>query len=117
VARRRCVRGAYIRGALITRSADLATADISAGATRYHENRPGPYDVVHRIPAIVARDRDTGRPVKIPLRGRGLDLLPRAELVALADALTVGRPAGPEHKAAHAIAERLRQLADDPLAV
>jgi hypothetical protein len=72
---------------------------------------------VHRIPAIVARDRDTGRPVKIPLRGRGLDLLPRAELVALADALTVGRPAGPEHKAAHAIAERLRQLADDPLAV
>jgi hypothetical protein len=108
---------AYVRGAFRTRSADLATAAISTGAVTYRHDGPGPHDSIHRIPTIVALDANTGQKVTIPLRGAGLALLPPAQLRALASAMTVGRPIGEQHRTAHAFADRLRQLADDPLAV
>lgn len=58
----------------------------------------------------------TGRTVEVPVK-EASDALPRRELAAIADAITVGRPAGPERDAAVAVADRLRLLADEPESV
>ncbi|NUT33919.1 MAG: hypothetical protein HOV79_12685 [Hamadaea sp.] len=103
------------RGAFLTRRADLATAEISMGAvthTQRHEHGVRDYRTVVRIPALVVTDAATGRGMKIPLRGQGLDLLPPTQLSALAEAL--GANPAPR---ARAIAEHLRSLAADPLAI
>lgn len=99
----------YVRGALLTRSADLSRAQVAATVTG-----GGVPQVGYRMPAIDAHDRATGQRIRIPLRGQGLGLLPPAELSALADAIMTGRtgtdPAAP-------IAARLRAMAADPFAV
>jgi hypothetical protein len=79
---------ASVRGALGTRTVDLATAEVRGGAVAFR----GEEDRVLRVPTVVARDRETGRQVTIPLQGMGLATLPPYELRALADAITAGRP-------------------------
>jgi hypothetical protein len=103
------------RGAFLTRKADLATADVRMGGidhTRTHHHGVREYRTVVRIPALVVTD--SGRTVKIPLRGQGLDLLPPTELQALAGALSLNTSASAER--ARAIAAHLNGIAMDPLA-
>lgn len=71
--------------------------------------------LVLRVPTLIARDRDSGRRVTIPLQGPGLGSLPPAELRALADAIAAGRPDQGRDADAHALAGRLRSMAADPL--
>jgi hypothetical protein len=105
-----------LRGAVRTRSVDLATADVSAGVA---ESRVGDDDAryvrVSRVPTLVARDRASGRRVVLQLRGLGLNTLPAYELRALADAMTVGRPEEGRDADAHVVAGQLRALAGNPL--
>ncbi|MFE9688662.1 hypothetical protein [Micromonospora sp. NPDC005806] len=72
-------------------------------------------DAVVRVPTAVARDRDTGRQVTIPLQGMGLDTLPPHEVRALADAITAGRPDHGRDADAHVLAGQLRTMAGNPL--
>ncbi|MCI4064435.1 hypothetical protein MRQ36_18240 [Micromonospora sp. R77] len=102
---------ARVRGALVTRTVDLATADVSAGAVPYRAGS----DAVARVPTLVARDPADGRRVTIPLQGMGLATLPGYELRALADAITAGRPDDGRHADAHALAGQLRAMAANPL--
>ncbi|RZU73457.1 hypothetical protein EV384_1861 [Micromonospora kangleipakensis] len=102
---------ASVRGALGTRTVDLATAEVTAGAVA---QRIGDESVV-RVPTVVARDRGTGRRVTIPLQGMGLATLPPYELRALADAITAGRPTGGRDADAHVLAGQLRTMAGNPL--
>jgi hypothetical protein len=113
----RCLRAAAwldgttlrVRGALRSRVVDLAVADITLGTVTYtdddHRSR--------RVPMLLARDAASGRRVKLPLSGAGVDRLPPAELRALADALTTGRPSAPADT--WQAASQLRQTADNPL--
>lgn len=102
---------ASVRGALGTRTVDLATAEVRGGGVVY---RAGD-DTVVPVPTLVARDRDTGRRVTVPLRGAGLAVLPPYELRALADAITAGRPTEGRDADAHVLAGHLRTMATDPL--
>ncbi|MFC4148184.1 hypothetical protein ACFO0M_18175 [Micromonospora mangrovi] len=102
---------ASVRGALVTRTVDLATADVSAGAVPYRAAE----QTVLRVPTVVARDPASGRRVTIPLQGMGLATLPGYELRALADAITAGRPTDGRHADAHALAGQLRTMAERPL--
>ncbi|MFU8870491.1 hypothetical protein [Micromonospora sp. SL4-19] len=102
---------ASVRGALGTRTVDLATADVHGGAVAYQAGG----NAVVRVPTVVARDRDTGRRVTIPLQGMGLATLPPYELRALADAITAGRPNGGRDADVHVLAGQLRSMADNPL--
>ncbi|MCW3814724.1 hypothetical protein ONA91_09680 [Micromonospora sp. DR5-3] len=102
---------ASVRGALGTRTVDLATAEVRGGALAYR----GGDDAVLRVPTVIARDRDTGRRVTIPLQGMGLATLPSNELRALADAITTGRPNEGRDADVHVLAGRLRDMAGDPL--
>ncbi|MET8836364.1 hypothetical protein ABZV78_20915 [Micromonospora sp. NPDC004540] len=102
---------ASVRGALGTRTVDLATAEVRGGAVAQRVGDDG----VVRVPTLIARDRDSGRRVTIPLQGPGLGNLPPYELRALADAITAGRPDQGRDADAHALAGRLRTMADDPL--
>jgi hypothetical protein len=105
---------AVVRGAVITRRVDLATADVRGDAVRHSETH-GHYRYVYLLPALFAQDRATGEKLKIPLRGQGLKRLPSAELCALADAIMAYRhPADPAHRSATAIAAHLRQMAANP---
>ena len=102
---------ASVRGALGTRTVDLATAEVTGGAVAY---RTGDEALV-RVPTVVARDRGTGRRVSIPLQGMGLATLPPYELRALADAITAGRPTDGRDADAHGLAGQLRTMAGNPL--
>ncbi|MEU2613356.1 hypothetical protein ABZ570_17490 [Micromonospora sp. NPDC007271] len=102
---------ASVRGALGTRTVDLATAEVHGGTAAYRAGE----NVVLPVPTVVARDRDTGRRVTIPLRGLGLATLPPYELRALADAMTTGRPDSGRDADAHVLAGQLRAMADNPL--
>jgi hypothetical protein len=105
------------RGAFLTGRADLATAEVRMGGidhTRTHHHGVHEYRTVVRIPALVATDTASGKTVKVPLRGQGLDLLPPHELRALAGALSMNTSAGAER--ARAIAAHLTAIAADPLA-
>ncbi|MET7965367.1 hypothetical protein [Micromonospora sp. NPDC005305] len=102
---------ASVRGALGTRTVDLATAEVRGGTIAH---RPGDDGVV-RVPSLIARDRDSGRRVTIPLQGPGLGDLPPSELRALAEAITAGRPDRGRDAEAHALAGRLRHMAGNPL--
>ena len=86
------LRGTVVsrRGALLTRCADLAVADVSMAGINYRQNHHhGSFNshAVVRVPALAAVAPGATRPLKIPLRGQGLDLLPGGQLRALADAL------------------------------
>jgi hypothetical protein len=102
---------ATVRGALGARTVDLATAEVQGGAVVH---RAGD-DAVVRIPTLVARDRDTGRRVTIPLQGMGLATLPPHELRALADAISAGRPNDGRDADAQVLAGQLRTMAGNPL--
>lgn len=98
-----------VRGAVRSRRVDLATAEVTLGMVT-HTGDEG----YRRVPTLQARDRAGGRPVRLSLSGGGgLDRLPPAELRALADAVTAGRPVS--HGDAWQVATQLRQLADNPL--
>lgn len=105
---------AQVRGALFTRTVDLATADVTAGAIALRGDH-GPAGQLHRIPTIVARVPDRGWPVTIPLQGMGLATLPPHELRALADAMTAGRPTDGRNGDVHVLAGQLRAMAANPL--
>ncbi|WP_141714687.1 hypothetical protein [Micromonospora mirobrigensis] len=100
-----------VRGAVGSRTVDLATAEVTAGATGYRAGE----DAVVRVPTVVARDPATGRRVTVPLRSPGLATLPPHELRALADAMTSGRPTGGRDSDVHALAGQLREMASRPL--
>ncbi|SCG40718.1 hypothetical protein [Micromonospora inositola] len=102
---------ASVRGALGTRTVDLATAEVTAGAVGYRAGE----EAVVRVPTVVARDRGTGRRVTVPLQGMGLATLPPYELRALADAITAGRPTDGRDADAHVLAGQLRTMAGNPL--
>ncbi|MFC0028755.1 hypothetical protein ACFFMM_04360 [Micromonospora chaiyaphumensis] len=102
---------ASVRGALGTRTVDLATAEVRGGAVAHRVGDDG----VVRVPTLIARDRETGRRVTIPLQGPGLGALPPYELRALAEAITAGRPDQGRDADAHVLAGRLRAMAGNPL--
>ncbi|MGW5669475.1 hypothetical protein [Micromonospora sp. NPDC003776] len=102
---------ASVRGALGTRTVDLATAEVRGGALVHRSGD----DAVVRVPTLIARDRDTGRQVTVPLQGMGLAGLPPYELRALADAITAGRPTEGRDADAHVLAGQLRAMAANPL--
>ncbi|MFG1868804.1 hypothetical protein [Micromonospora arborensis] len=106
---------ARVRGALRTRTVDLATARIDAGAVSYRDAGDDSPTAGQRVPIIIATDQQNGRRVTIPLRGMGLGNLPPSELRALADAITTGRPVDGRDGDAHAVANQLRRLAEHPL--
>lgn len=93
-----------VRGALRTRTVDLATATVTAGATTYRRNQ----HTTRQAPTLIARD-PAGAAVTIPLYGVGMAQLPGPELRALADALPDRDPD------ARAMAVQLRTMADNPL--
>jgi hypothetical protein len=105
-----------VRGAVGSRSVDLATAEVWAGVTEHRSVRDehGHTDVL-RVPTLTALDRRSGRRISLPLRAPGLGVLPPYELRALADAMTYGRPEGGGHADVHAAAAQLRTLAGNPL--
>jgi hypothetical protein len=114
--------GAWLDGTRVsyrklgTRHVDLATASVTMSGVNYvHQNNVGPMQsrTVIRVPALAVAAPGSHRPLKIPLRGQGLDLLPPNELRALADALLTNT--GPESARARAVGDHLRKLADDPL--
>ncbi|RAO26632.1 hypothetical protein PSN13_06661 [Micromonospora saelicesensis] len=104
---------ARVRGALRTRTVDLATARIESGAVSYREADDGRAGEP-QARAILATDPGSARGVSIPLRGMGLPVLPPSELRALAEAITTGRPGDEQAGDAHAVADHLRRLAERP---
>ncbi|KAB1949775.1 hypothetical protein F8271_00640 [Micromonospora sp. ALFpr18c] len=98
-----------VRGALRTRTVDLATARIEVASHR--EAVDDPLARGHRSPSLVATDRDSGRQVTVPLRGMGLPTLPPSELRALADAIAASRP---DDRPDGDVAGELRRLAERP---
>jgi hypothetical protein len=101
---------ATVRRALRTRTVDLATAAITAGAITYRRHRETSYEAIERVPTLVARDPGSGRSVTIPLHGIGMAQLPPAELRALAAAIDPNPDAD-----ARTLAAQLRAMADNPL--
>ena len=67
---------ATVRGALRTRTVDLATATITAGATTYRRNRDTSRESIERAPTLIAEDAAGGHRVTIPLHGVGMAQLP-----------------------------------------
>ncbi|MCG5468686.1 hypothetical protein LADH09A_002555 [Micromonospora sp. LAH09] len=104
---------ARVRGAFTTRTVDLATARIDTAKLSYRGTGDDAPMVGQRLRAVIATDRASTRRVAIPLRGMGLGSLPPAELRALADAITTGRPVDGRDDA-YAVADQLRRLAAHP---
>ncbi|RSM51551.1 hypothetical protein DMB66_41645 [Actinoplanes sp. ATCC 53533] len=100
---------ATVRGALRTRTVDLATATVTAGARTYRRNRETTREFTERVPTLTAKD-PSGTSVTIPLHGVGMAQLPSAELRALADAMTAN-----QDRDARSVAIQLRTMADNPL--
>ncbi|MGC4749065.1 hypothetical protein ACLQ28_25890 [Micromonospora sp. DT201] len=103
---------ARVRGAILSRSVDLATARIDAGEVSYRDAEDDFPARGQRVPTIIATDQASGRRVTIPLRGMGLGILPPSELRALAEAITTGRPVDGRDGDAHAVANQLRRLSE-----
>jgi len=101
---------ATVRGALRTRTVDLATAMVTAGATTYRRNRDTTRQRAEQAPTLIAKDPATGRGVTIPLHGVGMAQLPPPELRVLAEALTPN-----QDRDARNVAAQLRAMADNPL--
>lgn len=104
------------RGVLLSRRADLSTAVIRMGNQNYttvHQSAMYRTYTTYRVQALViSAPRGAGK-FKVPLRGRGLDLLPDWQLAALGAAVATNR--GPDPARAHAIATYLYDLSRDPL--
>jgi hypothetical protein len=93
---------ATVRGALRSRTVDLATAPVTAGVASLRRE-------TIQAPTLLVKD-PAGHTVTIPLFGAGTAQLPPAELRALAEALT----ANPDRDA-RTVAMQLRAMADNPL--
>ncbi len=106
---------AQVRGALGTRAVDLAKADVTAGAISYRRHEDTVHEHVERVPTLVARDRESGRRITIPLRSGDGGSLPPHELRALASAMSVGRSTDGRDADVLALAGQLRTMADHPL--
>lgn len=104
-----------VRGALKTKSQDLATASISGGS-QLQQVGAGESRTVHRVQTLVATDPASGRSVTLPLRGAGLAILPGDQLMMLANAITNQRVRSGPDDMAFIVADRLRELARDPFA-
>jgi hypothetical protein len=102
---------ATVRGALRTRTVDLATATVTASARTYRRNEGTSRASTERVPTITAKDPD-GTQVTIPLHALGMAQLPPQELRALAEALTAN-----QDRDARSLATQLRTMADNPLGV
>ncbi|MFI7541034.1 hypothetical protein [Actinoplanes sp. NPDC049599] len=100
---------ATVRGALRTRTVDLTTAVVTAGARTYRRHPHTSRESIERVPTLTARDPD-GHQVTIPLHGVGMAQLPPPELRALAEALTAN-----QDRDARNLAAQLRTMADNPL--
>jgi hypothetical protein len=100
---------ATVRGALRTRTVDLATATITAGARTYRRNRDTTRERTEQAPTLIAKD-PSGASITIPLHGVGMAQLPPAELRALAEAMTAN-----QDRDARSVAIQLRTMADNPL--
>ena len=100
---------ATVRTALRTRTVDLATATITAGATTYRRHRDTARESTVQAPTLIAVDR-SGHSITIPLHGAGPAQLPAPQLRALADALS-GNP----DRDARSMVTQLRTMADHPL--
>ncbi|MEU5959587.1 hypothetical protein ABZ777_00075 [Micromonospora parva] len=103
---------ARVRGALRTRTVDLATARIEAGGTSYRDADDVDPAGGRQLRAILATDPAGTRGVTIPLRGMGLPSLPPSELRALAEAITAGRRDDGRDDDTRAVADHLRRLAE-----
>lgn len=101
---------ATVRGAVRTRTVDLATATVTAGVATYRRNPDSPGAWTERRPTLIAKDPATGQSITIPLHGVGMAQLPPPELRALADALNPN-----QDRDARAVATQLRTMADNPL--
>lgn len=99
-----------VRGALRTRTVDLATATITAGATTVRRNRDTSRAFTSQLPTLIAKDPASGRSITLPLHGVGMAQLPPPELRALAEAVATNRD-----RDARTVATGLRAMADDPL--
>jgi hypothetical protein len=106
---------AQVRGAFGTRAVDLATAEVTAGAVHYRRQQDTVHEHVERVPTLVARDRESGRRVTIPLRGGDGGSLPPHELRALAGAMSIGRSTDGRDADVLTLAGQLRAMADNPL--
>jgi hypothetical protein len=102
-----------VRSTFRTRTVDLSTAEVTAGIVTHTHTGDGERTRVRRVPTLVAKDPASRRKVTLSLSGRNLDRMPPAELRALADAITVGRPESDED--ARRVAEQLREMAENPL--
>jgi hypothetical protein len=105
------------RGVLISRRADLTTAEVRMGVEQWTTTQQTAMYrtyTTYRVPALVISARRGVGSFKVPLRGRGLNLLPDWQLAALAGALAYNR--GPDPARAHAIGAHLHGLSRDPLA-
>ncbi len=106
---------AQVRGAFGTRAVDLATAEVTAGAVSYRRREDTVHEYVEQVPTLVARDRESGRRVTIPLRSGDGGSLPPHELRALAGAMSVGRSTDGRDADVLTLAGQLRAMADNPL--
>jgi hypothetical protein len=102
-----------VRSLFRTRTVNLSTAEVTAGIVTHSTTSDAGHTQVRRVPTLEARDPASGRKVTLPLQGTSMDLIPPAELRALADAVTAGRPESDTDAAR--LAHQLRQLADNPL--
>jgi hypothetical protein len=100
---------ATVRGALRTRTVDLATATITASARTYRRNEGTSRASTEKVPTLTAKDPD-GTGVTIPLHGVGMAQLPPRELRALAEAMAAN-----QDRDARSLATQLRTMADNPL--
>ncbi|GAA1618598.1 hypothetical protein ACFQY4_03070 [Catellatospora bangladeshensis] len=104
-----------VRGALGSKTADLATS-IVTGGSQLQAVGTGEARSYHRVQVLHAADPRSGVQLTLPLRGAGLAMLPAAQLTALADAITRGRPRTEATESSFVVAERLRDFARDPFA-
>jgi hypothetical protein len=101
---------ATVRGAFRTRTVDLATATITAGARAYRRDEDTSHESIEQVPTLIAKNPADGQSVTIPLHGVGMAQLPPPELRALADAMA----ANPDRDARNVVTQ-LRTMADNPL--
>jgi hypothetical protein len=101
----------YQRGALRTRSANLATAEVGAGSAMQSTGSGESRNTV-AVQSLTAREE--GKTVVLPIRRAGAVVLPSDQLMMLANAITNQRTRQGDDDQAFVVAERLRDFAKDP---
>ncbi len=103
----------FVRGAVLTKSADLATSTLSAGSTT-QATGAGDGQVAVSVQSLSATDPETNKRVSIPVKRNGATILPSDQLSMLANAITNARTKTDDKDPAFVIAGRLRDFANDP---